>query len=180
MRMHPPFLLLICSFCSFCISSNMHHPHPPFLHQQKLPNWHRKLIIQLLLDMLALCSNETGVDYSAAARWPDDLEQGWKQKISNEWRLQHGERHEDISSLRHYLTDEQIGQSCEESCEGQYKGATAPSHALASFTTSLLSHFFIRLDRTDVSISECVSLGVSSLAKSVAHAVWNRAPANTF
>lgn len=55
----------------------MHHPHPPSLHQQKLPNWHHKLIIQLQREMLALCANETLVAYPAAAHWLC-LEKGWR------------------------------------------------------------------------------------------------------
>lgn len=84
--MHPPFLLLICSFCSFCISSNVHHTHPPSLHQQKLPIWHHKLIIQVLVEILALCADQTGVAYPTAASWPDDLGY-WNQKS----RLERGQ-----------------------------------------------------------------------------------------
>lgn len=52
------------------------------------------LIIQLPVDMFALCANQTGVASPAAASWPDDVEQGWsvELKISSEWRFQEGEQ----------------------------------------------------------------------------------------
>lgn len=38
---------------------------------------------------------------------------------------------------------------------------------------------WMQVSMADISISERVSFGVSSLAKSAAHAVWNRVLANT-
>lgn len=58
-------------------------PPPPSLHQQKLPNWHQKLIIQLLVDVLAVCANQKGVAYPAAASQPDDLGQGRECGVKN-------------------------------------------------------------------------------------------------
>lgn len=69
-------------------------------------------------------------------------------------------------------TDKQITQSHRESCEVQNKGATALSPYSGSPCYLPVFLFSIRLDKvcaTDVSISERVSLSVSSSAKSVAH-----------
>lgn len=85
-----------------------------------------------------------------------------------------------IRSLGDYLTDRQINQSCDEICEGQNKQATAPWHPTLHPYFPISSSVWMEVSGTDVSISERVSLSVSSSAKSVAHAVWNRASANMF
>lgn len=58
----------------------MHFPHPTThhsTHKKKttlLPNWHQKLIIQLLIDTLAPRANQNWVARPAAANLRDDLE----------------------------------------------------------------------------------------------------------
>lgn len=142
--MHPPFLLLICSFCSFCISSNVHHPHPPSLHQQKLPIWHHKLIIQVLVEILALCADQTGVAYPTAASWPDDLGY-WNQKS----RLERGRwrwsilKYQITRRLPDWQTDQPI------MWRNLWGAKQAGNSSLASNATSLLSYFFICLDGSE-------------------------------
>ena len=144
MGKHPPFLLLVCSFCSFSISSNMRYPHPPSPAPTKttlVPNWHRELIIQRLVGMLALCANQKWVAHPAAASWPTDLQEGCcaESEISTEDRQELREGAEEAKEakrgaasvhfkcLRISEADSQIRQSCEESTEVQNKGATALS-----------------------------------------------------